>query len=200
MSKKVSKKISHKKAKKAKKVVKKRAEVKKKAHPKPSDDPVLKEILIRIAGDRGYNVAKELVEKEITDDEIAKRLGIRVNLVRKILYSLYENRVVSYHRVRDEHSGWYVYYWRIEPERANEYFKNNKRQLIQKLENRLDTERGTSFFSCGNGDPKLSFELAVENDFKCPRCGEKLEPYDNSNVIMALERQIESLRHNLIDI
>lgn len=195
----MNKKISHKKAKKAKKAVKKRAEVKKEFHLKPSDDPVLMEILTRIAGDRGYDVAKELVENEITDEEIAKRVGIRVNLVRKILYGLYENRVVSYHRVRDENSGWYVYYWRIEPERAREYFKNNKRQLIQKLEDRLNTERNTNFFSCGNGDPKLPFELAAENDFKCPRCGDKLEPYDNSNVIMALERQIESLRHHLMD-
>jgi len=181
------------------KVVKKVAEVKKSPRPKASDDPVLMEILARIAGERGYDVAKELMGKEITDDEIAKRLGIRVNLVRKILYSLYENRVVSYHRVRDEHSGWYVYYWRIEPERAREYFNNNKRQLIQKLEERLDIERNTNYFSCGNGDPKLPFELAVENDFKCPRCGDKLAPYDNSGVITALERQIESLRHNLME-
>ncbi len=191
----MNKKISRRKA---KKVGKKRAEVKKKSRPKPSDDPVLTGILIRIAGVRGYDIAKELVGNEITDDEIAKRLGIRVNLVRKILYSLYENRVVSYRRVRDEQSGWYVYYWRIEPERAREYFDNNKRLLIQKLEDRLDTERSTNFFSCGNGDPKLPFELAIENDFKCPRCGDKLEPYDNSSVIMALERQIESLRHNLM--
>ncbi len=191
----MNKKISRRKA---KKVGKKRAEIKKESHPKPSDDPVLTGILIRIAGVRGYDIAKELVGNEITDDEIAKRLGIRVNLVRKILYSLYENRVVSYRRVRDEQSGWYVYYWRIEPERAREYFDNNKRLLIQKLEDRLDTERSTNFFSCGNGDPKLPFELAIENDFKCPRCGDKLEPYDNSSVIMALERQIESLRHNLM--
>jgi len=182
-----------------KKVVKKRAEVKKNPHPKPLDDPVLMDILIRIAGERGYEIAKELMGNEITDEEIANRMGIRVNLVRKILYNLYENRVVSYHRVRDEHSGWYVYYWRIEPERAREYFDNNKRQLIQKLEDRLDTERSTNFFSCGNGDPKLPFELAAENDFKCPRCGDKLEPYDNSSVITALERQIELLRHHLME-
>jgi len=188
-----------KKPSKKKKVVKKLAEVKKDSRPKPSDDPVLMEILARIAGGRGYDVAKELMGEEITDEEIAKRMGIRVNLVRKILYSLYENRVVSYHRVRDEHSGWYVYYWRIEPERAREYFNNNKRQLIQKLEDRLDTERNTNYFSCGNGDLKLPFELAVENDFKCPRCGDKLTPYDNSGVITALERQIESLRHNLME-
>jgi len=188
-----------KKISKGKKAVEKRVKNKKEPRQKPSEDPVLREILTRIAGERGYEVAKVLVGEETTDDEVAKRMGMRVNLVRKILYELYENRVVSYRRVRDEHSGWYVYYWRIEPERAREYFDNNKRLILQKLEERLETERNTVFFSCGNGDPKVSFELAAENDFKCPRCGSKLDPYDNSSVITALERQIESLRQRLVE-
>jgi len=188
-----------KKISKGKKAVEKRVKQKKETRRKPPEDPVLKEILTRIAGEHGHEVAKALVRKEITDDEVAKRTNMRVNLVRKILYNLYENRVVSYRRVRDEHSGWYVYYWRIEPERAREYFDNNKRLLLQKLEERLKTERNTIFFGCGNGDPKVPFELAAENDFKCPRCGGKLEPHDNSSVVTALERQIESLRQRLVE-
>ncbi len=184
---------------KIKKAVEKRVKKKKELRQKPLEDPVLKEIITRIAGDRGYEVAKVLAGEEVTDDEVAKRMGMRVNLVRKILYDLYENRVVSYRRVRDEHSGWYVYYWQIEPERAREYFDNNKRLLMQKLQERLEAERDTIFFSCGNGDPKVSFELAAESDFKCPRCGSKLGPYDNSSVVMALERQIESLRQRLVE-
>jgi transcription initiation factor TFIIE subunit alpha len=187
-----------KKISKGKKAVKKRVKQKKETRRKPPEDPVLKEILTRISGERGHEVAKALGGKEITDDEVAKRTDMRVNLVRKILYELYENRVVSYRRVRDEHSGWYVYYWRIEPERAREYFDNNKRLLLQKLEERLKTERNTILFGCGNGDPTVPFELAAENDFKCLRCGGKLEPHDNSSVVTALERQIESLRQRLV--
>ena len=162
------------------------------------EDPILREILTWIAGEHGYELAKTLSNQELTDDELAKRAGIRINLVRKILYDLYENRVVSYRRTRDENSGWYVYYWRIEPERALEYFNTNKRLLLQKLEERLEHERSSMFFNCVNACPKLPFELAAENDFKCPRCGEKLEPYDNTSVITALERQIESLRQHLV--
>ncbi|GAI23106.1 unnamed protein product [marine sediment metagenome] len=129
---------------------------------------------------------------------VAKRLDIHVNHVRKVLYALYENRVAGYRRARDEQSGWYLYYWRIEPERALEYFYNNKRLLLQKLEKRLEAERGTIFFGCGNGDQKLPFDLAAENDFKCPRCGGNLGPYDNSGVVAALERKVESLRQHLV--
>lgn len=161
------------------------------------EDPVFREILVRIAGEHGYQIASELVDNEMTDEELAKRTSIRLNLVRKILYDLYDNRVVGYRRIRDENSGWYVYYWRIEPERALEFFDNNKRTLLQKLQERLEQERDAMFFNCANGCPKLPFELAAENDFKCPRCGEQLAHFDNSNVVTALERQVESLRQHL---
>lgn len=162
------------------------------------EDPVLRGILMQIAGQHGYEVAKALIGAELTDEELAKRTNIRLNLVRKILYDLYENRVAGYRRTRDENSGWYIYHWRIEPERALEYFNNNKRLLLQKLEDRLAQEQNMMFFGCQNGCPKVPFELATENDFKCPRCGEKLDAYDNAGVVTALERQIESLRKHFV--
>lgn len=174
---------------KTKKIGKKR-----KIKEKKPEDPVLREILTRIAGGHGYEVATALGDEEATDEELAKRIDIRVNLVRKILYDLYDNRVVSYRRVRDESSGWYIYYWRIEPDRAKEFVENNKRALFQKLNERLEAERNTMYFNCHNGCPKVTFDVAVENDFKCPKCGSKLERYDNSSVITALEHQVESLK------
>jgi len=161
-------------------------------------DPVFRGILTRIAGEQGYKIAAALVGKEMTDEEVAKKVDMRINLVRKILYDLYDSRVVGYRRVRDESSGWYVYYWRIEPERAKEYFNNNKRLLIQKLQERLEEERNTMYFTCGDGCQKVTFDVAIENDFKCQKCGSKLERFDNTNVITALEHQIESLKQHLV--
>jgi transcription initiation factor TFIIE subunit alpha len=161
------------------------------------EDPVFKEILIRIAGEHGHEVASELVGKEMTDEELAKKTGIRVNLVRKILYDLYDNRVVGYRRIRDENSGWYIYYWRIEPERAIEFYDSNKRLLLQKLQERLEQERGPMFFICSDGCVKLPFDEAVEVDFKCPKCQKQLKPFENSDIVTALERQIESLKEHL---
>ncbi len=170
-----------------------------KAEPKPKlkEDPVFREMLTRIAGEHGYEVASALVDNELTDDEVTKRTGIRINLVRRILYDLYDSRVVGYRRARDEKSGWYIYYWRIEPERAKEFLLNNKRVLLQKLQQRLEEERNTMHFNCENSCPKVTFDVAVENDFKCPKCGDRLERYDNSSIIAALEHQVESLRQHL---
>ena len=189
------------KTKRAKPAKQKPAEKEKQAQLKleeaPKEDPLFREILTRIAGEPGYQVAAALVEKELTDDEVAKKTGIRINLVRKVLYDLYDSRVVGYRRVRDESSGWYIYYWRIEPDRAKEFVESNRHTLFQKLNERLEEERNTMYFACHNGCPKVTFDVAVENDFKCPKCGNKLERYDNSNVITALEHQVESLKQHL---
>ena len=67
----------------------------------PQRNGVLREILSKIAGEHGLEIADALSKGEATDEELAKKLNIQLNLVRKILYDLYDNRVVSYRRVRD---------------------------------------------------------------------------------------------------
>jgi transcription initiation factor TFIIE subunit alpha len=164
------------------------------------DDPLLIGLLNQVAGEHGIAVARNLCGKELTDEELAKRTSISVNLVRRILYDLYDNRVVGYRRVRDEDSGWYIYYWRFEPSRALDYLNVHKRQLLQRLEEKLEQERNTIFFSCNNGGcPKVPFDVAVENDFKCPTCGNRLGQYDNSSTITTLEGRVQSLRQQLAE-
>ncbi len=199
MAKNVSKKrktVKPKAAKAKKKKVVKKPE--KKVVLKFPEDPAFTELLNRTAGEHGYKVAKTIFGEELTDDEVAKRTGIHLNLVRRILYDLYDNRVVSYRRVRDESSGWYIYYWKVEPERALDYINANMRLLLQKLEEQLEREKSTMYFSCNNSDPKVPFDLAAENDFKCPRCRGKLELHDNSSVITSLERRVQALRQQLV--
>jgi transcription initiation factor TFIIE subunit alpha len=166
--------------------------------PKFLEDPFLQELLYQVAGEQGTAVAKALLGKELTDEDLAKRVGIQINLVRRILYDLYDNRVVSYRRIRDEESGWYMYYWRLDPERAIDHIKDNRRLLLQKLEEKLERERNTMYFACAAGDPKVPFDAAVETDFKCLQCKGRLKPYDNSQVIISLERRVQSLREQLL--
>ena len=168
-----------------------------KAEPILLENPTIYELLNQIAGEHGYAVAKTIFSEELTDDEIAKRTGIRLNLVRRILYDLYDNRVVSYRRVRDESSGWYIYYWKVEPERALAYVNTNRQLLLQKLEEQLEREKNAIYFTCSNGCPKMTLEEAMENDFRCTRCKGKLEPYDNSAIITSLERKVQALREQL---
>jgi len=160
--------------------------------------PAFKRILNRVAGEHGADVAEILLEEgEATDEEIANKMDIRLNLVRKILYDLYENQVVDYRRTRDEETGWYVYYWHVEPDRALELLDENKKTLLEKLKSRLEHEESTLFFTCCNDCPRVEFDEAVDHGFDCPKCGEKMEEFDNTGIINALERQIETLEREL---
>ena len=171
-----------------------------KAAPIMLENPTIFELLNQTAGEHGYVVAKTIFSEELTDDEIAKRTGIRLNLARRILYDLYDNRVASYRRVRDESSGWYIYYWKVEPERALAYVNTNRQLLLQKLEEQLERERNAIYFTCKNECPKMPLDEATDNDFKCLKCKGKLEPCDNSAVVMSLERKVQSLREQITKI
>jgi len=160
-------------------------------------NPVLVDVLHQIAGDAGLTVLKALEGKELTDEDLAKRTGLQVNLVRRILYDLYENQVVSYRRERDEESGWYIYFWKFNPDRALDFIRHHREELLRKLEEKLERERSTTYFVCDNNCQKLSYSEALENDFKCPGCGESLKPYDNSKYIAALEHKVQQLREQL---
>lgn len=156
--------------------------------------PEFEKILNRVAGDHGSEVIEVVLDKEeTTDEEIANETGIRLNLVRKILYDLYDNRVVDYRRTRDDSTGWYSYHWHVEPEQALELISENKRALLDKLKDRLEHEKSTLFFTCGNDCPRLQFDEALEKNFECPSCGEEMTEFDNSGIIKSLEKQIEML-------
>ncbi len=161
--------------------------------------PEFERILNRVAGEHGGKVVEVILEEdEPTDEEIANETGIRLNLVRKILYDLYDNRVVDYKRTRDDSTGWYSYHWHVEADQALELFDENKRILLRKLKERLEHERETMFYVCDNDCPRVNFDEAVENDFNCPSCGERMHEFDNSGIINAIERQVETIQQELV--
>lgn len=155
---------------------------------------VIFEFLEELLGEGGVEVASAIYDNEFTDEEIAKETGIRVNTVRKVLYRLYDNRLASYRRTRDKNTGWFIYYWKMDLNKASEIMKNIEREYLQKLLQRLEYERNNMFFRCNNGCDKVVFDLASENDFKCPGCDSTLSFVDNSSIIEELEKQIRRLQ------
>lgn len=162
----------------------------------PGFDAIL-ETANYLVGEKGEKVLKALAKGELTDEEISKKTNLQVNQVRSILYTLHENRIVSYRRERKENSGWYVHYWRLEPERALDYIREHRMELLKKLEERLAEEENTVYFACKNLCQRIPYVDAAETEFKCPVCGEPLSPYDNTAVINSLKNMIEKLRREL---
>jgi len=168
---------------------------------------VLDEELIKVAnlfgGEEAVAVVKSLKKiGEATDEIIANDLKtekeIRLNSVRKILYKLYDHGLVSCTRVRDEKTGWFIFYWRLQPDQLDAFIRSRKKRALDKLKTRLDFERDHTFFICKTDlDVRVTFEEAMESSFKCGKCGNQLESSENSDMVSVLESRIERLEAEL---
>ncbi len=123
---------------------------------------------------------------------------IRVNTIRKALYKLYDHGLVSCTRVRDEKTGWFIFYWRLQPDQLDAFIRSRKKRALDKLKQRLDYERSHTFFVCKtDGDIRVTFEEGMETSFKCGKCGNQLESSENADIVSVLESKIEKLEAEL---
>ncbi len=156
-------------------------------------------IVNEIAGPDAVKVASVLLNEDwLTDEVIASKTLLKLNQVRKILYSLLDNQLMLYKKVRDENSGWYTYYWTLNREGIEGLALLKKRQVLKKLKERLEFEQSHNLYRCTRCEGVLlTFEEAVETYFRCPSCGQQLEAYDNAGAIKVLERKISILEEEL---
>ena len=73
----------------------------------------VQEILTNVTKDdeNSYSIVKCLLEGKTTDEEIAEDTEIRLNIVRRVLYKLYDAGIASYKRSKDPETQWYTYIW-----------------------------------------------------------------------------------------
>jgi len=159
--------------------------------------------LIKVANFIGGEEAVRVVETlkkigEASDDKIATESGVRLNSARKILYKLYDHALVSCSRFRDEKSGWYIFYWKLQQDQLDAFIRGRIRRCLNKLKSRLEYERSHSFFVCRKcPSVRLPFEEAVESAFCCTSCGEQLINLDNSKIVENLSIIITKLEEGL---
>jgi len=164
---------------------------------------VLDEELIKIAnlfgGEEAVTIVKSLKKLgEGTDEIIANDCTIRLNTVRKVLYKLYDHGLVSCTRVRDEKTGWFIFYWRLQPDQLDAFIRSRKKRALDKLKQRLDFERNHTFFVCKTDvEIRVTFEEAMESSFKCGKCGNQLDSSENADMVSILESKIEKLEAEL---
>jgi transcription initiation factor TFIIE subunit alpha len=164
---------------------------------------VLDEELMKVArlfgGEDAITVVNILKKKsEATDDILANESAVRLNTVRKILYKLYDHGLVSCTRVRDEKTGWFIFYWRLQTDQLDAFIRSRKRRVLEKLKHKLDYERDHSFFICGKcSDVRVTFEEAMESSFRCPNCGGQLGSSENTSVVDFLEKRIKQIEQEL---
>jgi transcription initiation factor TFIIE subunit alpha len=135
---------------------------------------------------------------EITDDQIPSQTEIRLNLVRKILYKLYDHSLVALRRSRDENTGWFIFHWRLQPDQLEGFILNQKRRVLEKLEARLEYEKNHDFYYCNTPQcRRLPFEEAMDHVFRCSTCSKPMMHFDNTQLVETLNKKIEELRKEL---
>lgn len=162
------------------------------------DDPFVK-ISAMIGGDEYLKVARSLLKtKDATDEEIASSTGLRINMVRKVLYDLFGKALITGIRVKDERKGWFVYRWRTRRDEVENFIRSQKKKISDRLQQRLDYESSSDFYHCGNEDcRKLPFQEALEEFFKCPSCGKVVNLKKNDKLKKSLQFKVGELRNDL---
>ena len=163
-----------------------------------SEDAVV-DVVESMFGEKTTEVFRYLLERsgEVLDEEIAKTLGLKLNEVRRALYALSEQGLVSYRRVRDKNTGWYIYYWSVNRGQIPQIVRQRKKVTIYKLRERLKFEEENEFYVCPQDNTRYTFDEALENEFKCYRCGTPLAHFDNKTLVLALKRKIAQLERLL---
>lgn len=148
-----------------------------------------------IGGEEYVKVARALLNTEdVTDEEIASATGLKINIVRKVLYDMFGKALITGIRVKDEKKGWFVYRWRAKQDHVDNFIENQKKKILDRLHKRFEHEESTEFYHCSNKDcPRVKFDVAVELFFKCPNCKGPLNMVENSRIKDALRFKIDQI-------
>jgi len=152
-----------------------------------------------IGGEDAVKIVSTLKKTDrLTDEQLSNKTEIRLNEVSKILYRLYAYSLVTCERLRDEKTGWFIFYWKLQPDQAEGFIQNQKRKILKKLESRLDYELNHNFYYCmTEGCDRVTFEDAMEMFFRCPKCSKPLQHLDNSKIIERLREKIDLIHQEL---
>ena len=147
------------------------------------EDPFVK-ISAMIGGDEYLKVSRSLLKSEdATDEEIASSTGLRINMVRKVLYDLFGKGLITGVRVKDERKGWFVYRWRSRHDEVENFIHMQKKKVLERLQH------------CGNNDcSRITFEEALELFFKCPSCGQTVDVKKNEKIRKLFLKKIDQIK------
>ncbi len=160
------------------------------------DNIVIRGLLTNLVGEEGMDVVLKMPEEEVTDEDVAIVTEVPLNIVRRTLYILFENRLATYRRERNKDSGWLTYLWKIDLSGTNELLENEMNKLLNNLKLKLDFEEDNVFYICVNKCGRFIFNIVAETEYLCPGCGEEVIFEDNAIIMQSLKKRIQELQNN----
>lgn len=161
------------------------------------DDPLVKTLLTNVVEDESnLPIVQALIDGVETDEEIANKTKIKLNIVRRILYRLYDMGLASYKRSKDPETQWFTYSWKFEKDEVMNRIIKDSENYLKILNDELEREENNIFFLCPQGHVRLDFDDSSEYEFICPMCGEELEFHENKDTIKQLKEDIKMVESN----
>ncbi|KZX15795.1 transcription initiation factor E subunit alpha [Methanobrevibacter cuticularis] len=156
-------------------------------------NPLVQELLYGIIQEEeNMCIVECLINGITTDEEIAEKTEIKLNIVRKVLYKLYDSGLASYKRSKDPETQWYTYAWEFDSSNVMNQLEEKATNRIGKLKQLLDVEEGNMYFVCPSGHSRFTFDEASEKGFVCPDCGEETKFEENDNIIRRIKEEIKA--------
>lgn len=155
------------------------------------NEPLVQELLNEVVQDEeNLSIVECLINGTNTDEEIAEKTEIKLNIVRKILYKLYDSGLASYKRSKDPETQWYTYSWKFDADGVNNQIKEKSENMIADLKEVLEIEENNMFFVCPEGHSRFAFDQASELGFICPECGNEISFQENEGIINRIKEEI----------
>ena len=153
---------------------------------------ILQKYIEIIAGKEGVKLLNLMKDcQNISEFKLAEDLKLTVNNVRNLLYKLNNHNLVYSIRKKDKEKGWYIYYWTFNFKHARDLLILEKKRKLEQLKQEINNEK--HFFICSNGCVRFDYEDALENEYKCPECGNILNQEDFNKRANEINNQIPLL-------
>ncbi|MEM2954618.1 MAG: hypothetical protein QW625_01535, partial [Candidatus Nanoarchaeia archaeon] len=109
-------------------------------------------------------------QKKVAEEQIAKKLKMHVNDVRKLIYRLYEKGLAIYEKKTDpKKKWWYVYYWSLNKDKIADLYLAYRKKYLEKKKVELQEEQKYAFV-CKTCNARYDYESALDKEFTCPVC------------------------------
>ena len=160
------------------------------------NDPIVQELLMEITDNNqnSFTIIDCIMKGTTIDLEISEETEIKLTIVRKILYKLYDAGIATCKKAKDPKTNWDMYVWKLEEVSIVDAITKKYENISIDIEKSIQYEEENMFFACKTNGHRYKFDNASELNFVCPKCGETLEFQDNTSVIAALMKENDNCK------
>jgi len=148
-------------------------------------DSHIRQMLIELGGENALAIIRNFYGNH-SDDELAKKLKLKISDVRATLNRLHNEGLVNYIREKDNETGWYSYSWSLNIQRMERWVSTQN-----SIGGFMKGDAGEEYYFCNacGASSIINFETASNWSFRCERCDRMLDFLDEKKMCELHEKK-----------